>query len=74
MRHFNALQKGAFVLAGVMIVGGGLMALFPDELVHTYPAAVSEAGVNFPEWTDHLCRSGARICGILAAASRLMLT
>jgi hypothetical protein len=73
MRHLSGIEKGALVLAAVMVAGGGLGALFPSELVRTYPAAVTEAGVCFPEWTEHISRSQARTYGVLAVAAGIAI-
>ncbi len=61
------------MLAALMLVGGGLIALFPSEAVRTFPAAYTEAGVSFPEGTEHISKSGARVYGVLAAAVGLLL-
>lgn len=66
MRRLTSIQKGALVLAAVLLVGGGLMALFPSEVARTHPGEVTDAGVCFPEWTEHISKTGTRILGILA--------
>ena len=68
MRRLSSIQKGALVLAAVLVVGGALMALFPTAVVRTHPAETTDAGVYFPGWTEHISKSGARLLGVLAAA------
>ena len=73
MRPLNAVEKSALVLAALLVVGGGLAALFPSEMVRTYPAAYTEAAVYFPQWTEHISRSQARVYGLLAVAAGIVL-
>jgi hypothetical protein len=68
VKTLSAIEKGALVLAAVLVAGGALLVFFPSELVRTYPAATTEAGVYFPQWTEHISKSQARIYGVLAAA------
>ena len=73
VRHLSAIERGVLVLAGVMIAVGVAVLLFPPDFGRTFPAAHTEGWVSFPESTEHISKSQARIYGLLAATTGFIL-
>lgn len=64
MRRLNSTEKWALVLAGLMMLGGVAMTVFPskDEVFH--PAS-GRFGIY--SWTEDVSVERARVYGVLSA-------
>ena len=72
MRSLNAIEKSALVLAGLLIIGGGLSAVRPVELTYV-PASNSRVPLNIRSRPVHISKEGARVWGCIGVALGLGL-
>jgi formate hydrogenlyase subunit 3/multisubunit Na+/H+ antiporter MnhD subunit len=62
MRHLNAIEKGALLLAAMLVVGGAFLLVHPSEITY-FPQSNSKVPVNIRSQPVHLSKTGVQITG-----------